>query len=152
MTEVRRAELRDVAGMAAIVNGWIDDTEWMQRDLPSEEIENSLSKGLELREIWVAGDPVQGYLSLEVEKAHIWGFYCAETGAGIGKKLLDQAKAGRDFLSLNTPVSTQLAQEFYLREGFKPVGELDEGKPSTLVSLEGREATGIRELRMEWHS
>lgn len=152
MTEVRRAELSDVAGMAAIVNGWIDHTEWMQRDLPSEEIENALSKGLALREIWVSGDPVQGYLSLEVEIKHIWGFYCAHPGTGVGKTLLDQAKKGRDFLSLNTHVPNKRAQQFYLREGFRAVGELDEGKPSTLVSLEGREPTGIRELRMEWHS
>ena len=152
MTEVRRAEPRDVPAMARIVNQWIDDTEWMKRDLPAEEIGNSLKNGLSQREIWVVGDPVQGYLSPEVEKAHIWGFYCAETGAGIGKRLLDQAKVGRDFLSLNTHVPNKRAQQFYLREGFKPVGELDEGKPSTLVSLERREATGIRELRMEWHS
>lgn len=152
MTEVRRAEPRDVPGMASIVNQWIDDTEWMLRDLPAQKIENSLEEGLSQREIWVVGDPVQGYLSLEMEKAHIWGFYCAETGAGIGKKLLDEAKKGREFLSLNTHVPNKRAQQFYLREGFKPVGDLDEGKPSTLVSLEERQKTGIRELRMEWHA
>ena len=152
MTEVRQVEQRDVPDMARIVNSWIDDTEWMQRDLPAEDIESMLSVGLSHREIWVAGDPVQGYLSLEREIAHIWGFYCAEPGSGIGKALLDRAKAGRDFLSLNTHVPNTRAQQFYMREGFKPVAELEEGQPSTLVTLEEREKTGIRELRMEWRA
>lgn len=136
--------------MASIVNDWIDDTDWMQRDLPAEEIAKMLSQGLEQREIWVAGDPVLGYLSLDSETQHVWGFYCAHPGNGIGKLLLDKAKQGRDFLSLNTHVPNTGAQLFYLREGFTPVGEMAEGAPSTLHVSDERKATGIRELRMEW--
>jgi len=152
MTDVRRAEERDVAGMASIVNGWIDGTDWMQRNLPAEEISEMLTKAITQREIWVAGDPVQGYLSLDSEAAHIWGFYCAQPGNGIGKLLLDQAKQGRRFLSLNTHVPNKAAQQFYIREGFKPVAEMNEGAPSTLHLSEERKETGIRELRMEWHA
>jgi len=152
MTEVRRAELGDVAEMASIVNSWIDGTDWMQRDLPAEVICEMLTQGLESREIWVAGDPVQGYLSLDSEADHIWGFYCAQPGTGIGKLLFDRAKQGRSFLSLNTHVPNRGAQLFYLREGFTSVGELDEGVPSSLAVYEERNATGIRELRMEWHA
>ncbi|WIY25264.1 GNAT family N-acetyltransferase [Parasedimentitalea psychrophila] len=152
MTKLRRAELRDVPGMADIVNGWIDGTKWMLRVVPVEEIAEMLTEGLDHREIWVAGDPVQGYLSLDSEAAHIWGFYCAQPGNGIGKLLLDRAKQGRSFLSLNTHVPNKGAQLFYLREGFAPVGEMEEGVPSTLGVHEKRKATGIRELRMEWHA
>lgn len=138
--------------MAAIVNDWIDGTDWMPRNLSAEAIAETLTKGLAQREIWVAGDPVQGYLSLDSEAAHIWGFYCAHPGKGIGKLLLDRAKQGRKSVSLNTHVPNKQAQRFYKREGFVPVREMDEGVPSTVFEYEGRTETGLRELRMEWHA
>ncbi|QTN36864.1 GNAT family N-acetyltransferase [Cognatishimia activa] len=139
MMEVRRPTQEDVPAIAAIINAWIDETPWMDRDVPPEEIEAMIGKGLPHREMWVLGDPVQAYLSCEAEANHIWGFYCATPGLGHGKRLMNKVKEGRDFLSLNTHVPNTGAQRFYKREGFKPVKEFDPDPPST-----------IRELRMEW--
>ncbi|MGY9046404.1 MAG: GNAT family N-acetyltransferase [Rhodobacterales bacterium] len=150
LAPVRRPVPADAPAMAGIVNGWIDATPWMVRDLPPEEIEALMVKGMPVREIWVSGDPVEGYISVEVETAHIWGFYCARRGQGLGKHLLDQVKAGRDFLSLNTHVPNLAAQRFYIREGFRAVGEVEPGPASPLSELEARVPTGLRELRMEW--
>ncbi|SNR34772.1 hypothetical protein SAMN06265370_102304 [Puniceibacterium sediminis] len=136
--------------MAQIVNGWIDATPWMIRDLPADEIEALIAKGMPQREMWVIGDPVEGYISIEAEIAHIWGFYCSRTGLGLGKCLLDHAKEGRDFLSLNTHVPNADAQRFYAREGFEAVAELPPGPVATVSETETRVPTGIRELRMEW--
>lgn len=148
----RRPDPQDVPAIAGIINDWIDATPWMQRDLPPDEIEGLIAKGLPQREMWVIGDPVQAYISIEAEIAHIWGFYCAQPGQGMGKRLLDRAKQGRDFLSLNTHVPNVAAQRFYAREGFVPVGEVPQGPASTVAETPEREATGVRELRMEWRA
>ena len=37
--EVRRPTQADVPAIAAIINAWIDETSWMDRDVPPEEIE-----------------------------------------------------------------------------------------------------------------
>tara|TARA_R110000764_G_scaffold111254_1_gene197969 strand:+ start:8004 stop:8459 length:456 start_codon:yes stop_codon:yes gene_type:complete len=146
----RRAEPRDVPAMAGIVNAWIDATPWMERDLPPQEIEALIGTGLPQREMWVIGDPAQAYISIEAEIAHIWGFYCARPGQGMGKRLLDRAKEDRDFLSLNTHVPNVAAQRFYAREGFAPVGEVPPGPVSSVADTPQRVPTGIPELRMEW--
>ncbi|MFW8593316.1 GNAT family N-acetyltransferase [Cribrihabitans neustonicus] len=149
MVEVRKATLRDAAGMAEIINGWIDRTEWMRRDLPAEDFEALFVQGLEVREIWAAGDPIEGYLSLDPESSHIWGFHCAQPGQGTGKLLLDRAKEGRSFLSLNTHVPNTGAQRFYRREGFRPV---QAGGTQSAAPGRGNAADpAIPEMRMEWH-
>ncbi len=147
---LRRPTAKDAPAIAQIVNDWIDTTPWMQRDLPPAEIAALIAKGLPHREMWVTGDPVLAYMSIEAEIAHIWGFYCAEPGQGFGKRLMDRAKDGRDFLSLNTHVPNGGAQKFYIREGFVSVGEIQQGPASTVAETPDRKPTGIRELRMEW--
>jgi hypothetical protein len=140
MSEPRRPFVQDAPAMAAIVNAWIDTTPWMERDVAPEDIEAMIAKGVEIRDMWVIGDPVVAYISCEAEISHIWGFYCATPGQGHGKCLLDKVKEGRDFLSLNTHVPNSAAQKFYKREGFVPIREFDPDN-----------ASQPRELRMEWH-
>ncbi len=136
--------------MAGIVNAWIDATPWMPRDLPAGQIKALIARGMALREMWVIGDPVEGYISIESKIAHIWGFYCARTGQGLGKRLMDRAKAGRAYLSLNTHLPNLGAQRFYAREGFETVAEQEPDPVATLGPTADRVSTGIRELRMEW--
>lgn len=136
---VRPALPADMAGCAAVVNGWIDDTPWFPRVVDAETVAEMLDKAPLTRTIWVVGDPVAAYLSLDEESNHIGALYCRTPGRGHGKALLDQAKAGRDALSLNTHVVNTRAQAFYTREGFAPAGERAPEPPETLT-----------ELRMEW--
>lgn len=126
--------------MAAVINGWIDATVWMTRDQPPETIERFIREAYDAREIWVVGQPVVGYLSLDPVSLRIGGLYCSMTGQGIGKALLDQAKAGRDFIWLHTHVPNKGAQRFYRREGFVP---------TEVIAPQSAEA--VPELRMEWH-
>ena len=51
---------------------------------------------------------------------------------------MDRAKAGRDYLQLNTHEPNHAAQRFYRREGFEVVERLPMGDD------------GLPELRMEW--
>ncbi len=125
--------------MARIVNDWIDGTDWHPRTAAPAGIETMIREALDMREIWVIGDPPEGYLSFDPETDRIGGFYCARTGAGLGKALLDAVKDGRDAMWLHTHVPNTRAQSFYRREGFKAVGVVPPEPPET-----------VPELRMEW--
>lgn len=125
--------------MAQIVADWLVQTDWMTPKHDAEALAGFIRAAFPDREIWVAGDPVQGYMSLDPETDKIGALYCAVTGAGIGKAFIDKAKEGRDFLWLTTHQPNLAAQKFYHREGFQIVGALP---PS--------EDGGPAEYRMEW--
>lgn len=137
----RRAGPEDIAGIAAVVNRWIDETDWMPRTESAEAIEGFIGAAFPDRIIWVVGDPIEGYLSLDPATAKVGALYCTRTGEGCGKALMEAAKQGRDFLWLHTHVTNTRAQAFYRREGFVAVGgEIAPEPPET-----------VPEMRMEWH-
>lgn len=138
---IRRAGPGDVPAMAAIANAWVDETEWNPRDLSPEELEDFIRTALPEREIWVAGGPVCGYLSLDPETLRISGFYVSTRGRGVGKALMDRVKQGRDRLWLHTHEPNLDAQRFYRREGFVEVSRHAPEPPDT-----------VPEIRMEWRA
>lgn len=135
---IRRAVADDAPACAAILNGWIDETEWMPRKIDADALVLLLRKGLPMREAYVIGDPVAGYLSLEAEAAHIRGFYVGGRGKGLGRALLDHVKQGRDYPKLNSHAANTRAHAFYHREGFVQTGDPWPGDD------------GIDEITMEW--
>ena len=135
---VRRARPEDIPACAGVVNGWIDATGWISRAYPPEEIARFVEEAFPFREIWVVGDPVAGYLSLDPETARIGGLYTDRPGHGLGKALLDRAKEGRDYLYLWTHAPNAAAHRFYEREGFARVERKENGDD------------GLPEIRMEW--
>ena len=137
---IRRAVALDGPACAAIVDAWIEKTPWMERNITRAELENVLTEGLPKREAYVIGDPVTGYLSLDPVESHVWGFYVARTGEGLGTQLMDQVKKGRTRVQLNTHLPNTRAHAFYAREGFRQVGEPWDGDD------------GIPEIKMEWHA
>ena len=136
---VRRAMPADAAACAVIVFDWLQATAWMSDGPDLAELTGMLTKGIPLREVWVIGDPVAGYLSLDPETAQIHGFYVAQPGQGLGKALLDRVRQGRDYLQLWTHWPNLGAHRFYHREGFVTVEQMSEGR-----------GDGVAELRMEW--
>lgn len=137
--QVRRATSEDAPACAAIVDDWITRTDWMPRDATLEELEAGIANAMSLREIWVAGDPVEGYLSLDPDSLKIGGFYCSRTGEGLGRALMDRVKEGRDYLWLHTHVPNEAAQRFYRREGFIELARVPAEPPGT-----------VDEVQMEW--
>lgn len=101
-------------------------------------IEGLLTEFMPKREIWLIGEPAEGYLSLNAETAQIGALYLDRPGLGFGKALLDRAKVGRDYLQLWTHEPNVAAHRFYAREGFK------------VVERNGEGGDGLPELRMEW--
>ncbi len=136
---IRRATPHDVPVLAGIVSGWLDATPWLPERPDHTTLEQVIATGLSFREIWVEGDPIRGYLSLEPETDWIHGFYVAEPGNGTGRRLLDHVKAGRTFLQLNSHTPNVAAHRFYLREGFLVTGrDLPGPDGPTEVHLEWR--------------
>ncbi|MEO0903673.1 MAG: GNAT family N-acetyltransferase [Pseudomonadota bacterium] len=135
---IRRATAADGPACAAVLVDWIRATPWMPQEMTQDQFAEILSDGLPKREAWVIGDPVVGYLSMDPAENHIWGFYVAQRGAGLGRQLMDQAKQGRTYLRLNTHLPNKRAHAFYAREGFVRVGDPWDGDD------------GVPEIRMEW--
>lgn len=137
---LRRATAADAPACAAIVEAWLASLDWMPERPTRAALEATMREAFPLREVWVADDPVAGYLSLDPEASHVRGLYVARPGGGIGRALLDRAKAGRDRLTLNTHMPNRAAQRFYAREGFR------------IVERDLPGADGVPEMRMEWRA
>ncbi|MEL6574006.1 MAG: GNAT family N-acetyltransferase [Pseudomonadota bacterium] len=136
---MRRANPNDAPACAAIVNDWIDAKDWLPRQHSPQAIEEMIRAGIPMREFWVVGDPIQGYLSFNTEVNQIMGLYTALPGNGVGKALMERVKEGRDWLQLWSHAANAKAHAFYRREGFVEVGNKESG------------VDGIPEIRMEWH-
>ncbi|MGR3491246.1 MAG: GNAT family N-acetyltransferase [Shimia sp.] len=141
MGVIRRASIADAAACASILNDWIDATEWMPRCHPHDDVERHYREDvLPEREMWVNQEPtVVGFAAVSSD-GFVTALYVARPGEGLGTRLLDQAKAGRDALSLWTFVANTGAQRFYQREGFQEVrrteGANEEGLPDILYRWE----------------
>ncbi|SFJ04101.1 Acetyltransferase (GNAT) domain-containing protein [Celeribacter neptunius] len=137
--EIRSATRGDIPAMAAIVARWEAETDWNPAHASLEVIENALDEAFDLREIWVIGDPVEAYISVDPSREHIGGFYVGPKRQGYGKRLMDKVKEGRTHLTLNTHLPNADAQRFYAREGFTALEE----QAATLDGMPD-------ELKMEW--
>lgn len=135
---IRRGEASDAPSCAAIVNAWIDTTDWIPRVHSKDAIEDMLRTGIPAREFWVASDPIAGYLSFNRDISQVMGLYSAVPGSGVGRALMDHVKEGRDWIQLWSHAANTAAHRFYRREGFIEVEQNPKG------------ADGIPEIRMEW--
>lgn len=139
--KIRRATADDAPACARIVRHWLDVSGWMPEGPSEAALTQMMRDAFPQREAYVAqNDAPLGYLSLDADSDHIRGLYVATPGRGIGKALIDRAKQGRSFLSLNSHMPNEAAHRFYTREGFVV----------TARDLAG--ADGVPELRMEWHA
>ena len=138
---IRRAHAGDAGDCARIVNDWIDAVDWMPRIHSHDEFAGFVAEAIPVREVWVVGEPIAGYLSLNASSAQIMGLYTARPGAGMGKALMDRAKHGRDYLHLWTHEPNTSARRFYTREGFVELGCDADRSPE-----------GVTEIRMEWRA
>ena len=135
---IRRAVPEDAAACAAILNDWIDSRDWMPRVHTSEEVAAFYRDFVfKKREVWVVGDPPEGYMSFDPEASEVMALYVRTPGQGVGKALLDHAKDGRAALELWTFVANEGARRFYAREGFDEIketeGDNEEGLPDVLL-------------------
>lgn len=138
---MRRAVPEDAGACAAMKNDWIDTSDWMSRIHDADDVECHYRDFIfAKRDVWVTGDPVAGFLALDVDCAEVTALFVARPGHGVGKALLDHAKADRDHSELWTFMANEGARRFYAREGFfevrRTVGENEEGLPDVLLRWE----------------
>ena len=53
----------DALRCAEIVNNWVETTKWMPRLYSKQKLLEMIEEAIPLREIWVVGNPVSGYIS-----------------------------------------------------------------------------------------
>ncbi len=140
---IRPGEPKDAVVCADILNDWIDDRDWMPRVHSREEVRQFYKDFVFVtRDVWVAGDPVQGFIGLDPDTQFVTTLYTARPGQGIGKRLLDHAKTLHDRLELWTFQANDGARRFYKREGFAEVeltdGDNEEGLPDVRLTWERR--------------
>lgn len=115
---------RDAAPLARILGDWLRGTGWMPVLHSREEDIAFLSRMIASHRVRVARDAEGRPLGfIAVRQGDIAGFCVAEAarGRGIGKALLDAAKAGEPRLALWTFQANTGAIAFYTREGFTEV-------------------------------
>ncbi|MEO1680572.1 MAG: GNAT family N-acetyltransferase [Pseudomonadota bacterium] len=138
---LRQGVAEDAPACAAILNSWIDATPWMPRVHPADDVVRHYREDVfAKRVVWVAGDPVLGFLALDTETGLVTALYVGAPGQGIGTALLDRAKESRSELELWTFVANEGARRFYAREGFGEVrrteGDNEERLPDILFRWE----------------
>lgn len=137
------AERRHAEACAAILDAWIDENDWMPRLHDAESVRwfvgDVLFAERRVRVALEGGRPV-GFLALDEAEGFVAALYLARAarGRGIGKRLLDEAKAARPAgLRLWTFLPNGAARRFYAREGFTEVrrtaGDNEEGVPDVLL-------------------
>ncbi|WP_233557284.1 GNAT family N-acetyltransferase [Rhodophyticola porphyridii] len=139
--DVRPGRREDAVACADILNGWIDDRDWMPRVHTADEVRDFYRDFVfEQRRVWVTGDPIHGFLAMDEDDDLVTALYVAKPGLGIGRGLLNVAKDGRDRLKLWTFVANRGARNFYTREGFREIrqtdGDNEEGLPDVLLRWE----------------
>ena len=126
---------------AAILDAWIDECEWMPRLHARGAIERHVREVVfAMRRAWVAveADRTVGFLALDIEGC-VTALYVARDarGRGVGRTLLDRAKAEERALTLWAFGPNVAARRFYAREGFREVrrthGDNEEGVPDVLM-------------------
>lgn len=114
------AARRDVRPIAAILSGWIDETEWMPRIHTHEDDRAHARLLLDETEVTVAckGRSVMGFMALRDTSIH--SLYLAPDlrGQGIGRRFVDEAKTRHCCLDLWTFQANLRARRFYASQGF----------------------------------
>ncbi|MDP3527206.1 MAG: GNAT family N-acetyltransferase [Hoeflea sp.] len=148
---VRRAAAYDLPACAAIINDYIDDTEWLPRTIDRKSVEAMFVPALlDKRTIFVAENDgaIAGYLSMDEEAGFIHAIYLRPSarGAGLGKALLDTAKHARPHgFELTVFEPNRDALRFYAREGLVEIPDgrneaTEEGVPTRLLRWQGAAA------------
>jgi GNAT superfamily N-acetyltransferase len=139
---LRPGEPKDAPVCAAILNDWIDRTEWMPRCHPPDDVERYFREEVLPNRTVVMADRTApcGFIAIDMGDRLVTALYLAPEarGQGVGKALVDYAKALlSDHVSLWTFLANARARAFYAREGFREVrrteGDNEEGLPDVLL-------------------
>ena len=135
---LRRPTIDDASACALIVDDWIEKTVEMPRLFDKHKLTEMIRNTIPLREVWVIGQPINGYISYNPHLLQISALYVNKKGEGIGTILLCRVKSNHKYLHLWSDEFNNSAHKFYKREGFKFKNRKDRG------------SDGVPELQFEW--
>jgi ribosomal protein S18 acetylase RimI-like enzyme len=139
---MRSARSQDMAVCAGIFNDWIDQTEWMPRVHPHDDVVKHYEEDEKMKRntiVAVDGARVRGFMTISRD-GFLTALYVEEASRnqGIGGLLLARAK--RELspeVNLYTFQANEKAQAFYTRHGFVEVnrttGDNEENLPDILM-------------------
>lgn len=142
--QLRAARTQDMAACAAILNDWIDDTDWMPRVHSHDDVVRHYQTVVASERksfVVIAGNKIVGMMTVTADD-RVTALYVSRTyrGQGVGRLLLDRAKRDADTaVTLWTFQKNTAAQAFYAREGFVEINRTD-----------GDNEEGLPDLLMEW--
>jgi putative acetyltransferase len=139
---IRRATLDDVPACARIVTDWERAQPYLPEPPAVEVIESLIAEAFPDREIWVTGNPVDGYMSVDPQVGKLGALYLTRRGEGEGRQMMDLAQTGRDSLWLTVYEPNSRAQSYYRREGFRFADRVPGSNPAPLGTA------GV--LKMTW--
>ena len=134
---LRPAQVADADACAAIVDAWIDATDWMPRCHDADDIARHYREDVfPAQAVTVAeiGCVLGGFIAVDPKNC-VTSLYLAPgfRNRGIGAHLLRAAKSHASDLSLWTFQANDGARRFYAREGFREAarsaGDNAEGLP-----------------------
>lgn len=140
---LRPAAPEDAPALARILGDWVRETGWMPVLHTREEDRGFVALLIEGTAVTVAdldGVPV-GFLARD--GAVVTALYLAPgaRGQGLGRALLDAAKAAAPCLELWVFEANAGARRFYAREGFRAVARTD-----------GANEEGLPDIRLRWEA
>ena len=135
---LRRATIHDALACASIVDEWVEKTAEEPRLYDRDQLFSMIKNAIPAREMWVIGEPIEGYISYNPDLFQISALYVKFTGEGLGKILLDKVKHQRKYLQLWSHYFNTSAHKFYIREGFEATDRKEYG------------SDGIPELKFKW--
>lgn len=124
---LRPGQPTDAGKIGDILDAFVTETPWLPRIYSAAELMSFCGQMIDDGWITVAvlEDRVQGFIARD--GTDIVALYVARSAnrRGLGRMLLDDAKARCDTLKLWTFLPNTSAQQFYLREGFSETGRGD---------------------------
>ena len=136
---IRSGQQSDVAACVDIMCVWVDETPWAFEPDSHHELVSIWNGYFKVFLVWIAEDEgnIVGFCTRNDD--NISALYVATDARskGIGKCLLDAAKADRDWITVWAYEKNVQALKFYKREGLVEISrEVEDG--SNLVDIEHR--------------
>lgn len=136
--EVRKATARDAHDLAAILSDWIDATPWMPRLHTLAQDRAFVASLIESGQVHVVGQN-EGFSHVDGDTVTALYVSALSRSRGLGRALLENAKSGRQKLTLMTFAANEPARRFYRREAFVETGGTD-----------GRNDEGLPDIELQW--
>lgn len=121
---IRDAALADARVLALVLGDWVRETGWMPVRHTREEDLGFVEMLIRSSVVRMAADG-GGFLSRQGGEVDALYLAPPARGRGLGKRLLDEAKAAEPELWLWTFQANSAARRFYAREGFVEVASTD---------------------------